>query len=712
MSWRLPLGMLAGRGGGQTGPVDVAATSPATLTTDLVLWLKADSYVGSDGDAVTTWADSSGNGYDATQATAGKKPTYKTNIWNSLPVMRFDGGDGLGTAAIDLSAENQMTWYIVASATDLTVQMIAELTDNANTNAGAAYMLVDASSRLEVTTKGDAGFDAWTSLNTFEDGTGTARVLHGVFDMATATRHETQGGVDGDTTGRRGTYNNNTGNFANAVFNIGCRDADASAAATSLFLTGDIAEIIVYQTRHTAAQRWGVERYLAERYNITAWSQPFANLMFEGDSITEGGNSYFSNSYPQRLVNRLKNKVAWRNPAISGQDVDDAVADFSTQISPESAYANWGSKNIATCWVGTNDMVSVGGNQTAAATLTEYYAYLDSMRAANFETIAFTVIPRDDAAAPADMEAKRIAFNADVLSNWASHADALCDPTTSALFDVEADSLNTTYYDADKVHPNVTGLRIISGMVGSVLETTYGVEQIVPTDVSGLALWLDATQITPVADGTAVAQWDDSSGSGNHAVQADGAKQPIYKTSIINSLPVVRWQGTNDCMTVAAGVANGATGITILSVVTSSVTGADQAIIEASANFNNETNAFMLYITSGNVWTMSCDGGAGYANATMGGFLTTANVRSATVARAKTAREAIAWSNGVIGANSTTAQLSSTFGNHVLNIGSRNNGAAIPFTGDIAELMIFNRVLTGGERGRLEEYLAYKWGSF
>lgn len=82
-------GFLGGRGGGAAAfsPVDIAG---------MVLWLKADALTGADGDAVTTWVNSAGGAVASpTQATAGAKPTLKTGILNSLPVVRFDGGDYL-----------------------------------------------------------------------------------------------------------------------------------------------------------------------------------------------------------------------------------------------------------------------------------------------------------------------------------------------------------------------------------------------------------------------------------------------------------------------------------------------------------------------------------------------------------------------------------------------------------------------------------------
>jgi hypothetical protein len=70
---------------------------------NLAGWYKADNISGlSDGDAVASWKDSSGNGNTLTQSTSGAKPSYETNELNSLPVVRFDKdaspGDNLFSA--------------------------------------------------------------------------------------------------------------------------------------------------------------------------------------------------------------------------------------------------------------------------------------------------------------------------------------------------------------------------------------------------------------------------------------------------------------------------------------------------------------------------------------------------------------------------------------------------------------------------------------
>jgi hypothetical protein len=81
----------------------------------------------------------------------------------------------------------------------------------------------------------------------------------------------------------------------------------------------------------------------------------------------------------------------------------------------------------------------------------------------------------------------------------------------------------------------------------------------VPTDIAGLETWLRADAITGKVDGDPLSQWDDSSGNANHAAQVTGANQPLYKTGILNGLPVVRFDGTDDFMTVAGITNNTAT---------------------------------------------------------------------------------------------------------------------------------------------------------
>ena len=58
-------------------------------------------------------------------------------------------------------------------------------------------------------------------------------------------------------------------------------------------------------------------------------------------------------------------------------------------------------------------------------------------------------------------------------------------------------------------------------------------------------LWLEADAITTLADGADVATWADGSGNANDVSQPTTSLTPIFKTGIINGLPVVRFNKTN-----------------------------------------------------------------------------------------------------------------------------------------------------------------------
>ena len=56
-----------------------------------IMWLKADHISGlSDGAILSSWPDSSANGYSVVQGTVGVQPIWKKNVLNGYPVVRFN----------------------------------------------------------------------------------------------------------------------------------------------------------------------------------------------------------------------------------------------------------------------------------------------------------------------------------------------------------------------------------------------------------------------------------------------------------------------------------------------------------------------------------------------------------------------------------------------------------------------------------------------
>lgn len=69
-----------------------------------------------------------------------------------------------------------------------------------------------------------------------------------------------------------------------------------------------------------------------------------------------------------------------------------------------------------------------------------------------------------------------------------------------------------------------------------------------PLALPGLVAWYDASQLTGLSDNDPVTTWTDLSGNGRNLTQGTAANKPLYKTSIQNGLPMLRFDGTNDFM--------------------------------------------------------------------------------------------------------------------------------------------------------------------
>ena len=82
----------------------------------------------------------------------------------------------------------------------------------------------------------------------------------------------------------------------------------------------------------------------------------------------------------------------------------------------------------------------------------------------------------------------------------------------------------------------------------------------IPTDIAGLALWIDfsdATKLftdagtTPVSsDGDAIYQANDKSGNNRHITQSTSGARPAYKTNVQNGLSIARFDGSSDFFSV------------------------------------------------------------------------------------------------------------------------------------------------------------------
>ena len=193
-------------------------------------------------------------------------------------------------------------------------------------------------------------------------------------------------------------------------------------------------------------------------------SKPLLAIL--GDSIANGDQVPQWQSWGFRMLADLSDKnpeVQLLNAATNGAGIPKVKnSDYSDFVLPWYSAAR--AKNILILAAGTNDLAN--GNALPDM-LDRYYALLDSARATGWKTVASTILPRSNpgmVVGVAGFETVRSAFNADVVANWASHADALADVAGVKNMGAAGDSDNTTYYSVDKIHPNAAGHALLESV--------------------------------------------------------------------------------------------------------------------------------------------------------------------------------------------------------------------------------------------------------
>lgn len=220
------------------------------------MWLKADAGVSngvttaSDGDVVQTWSDQSGNSNDAIQNTPGRKPTYKTNIINGLPVIRFDGTtDSLLVSNIAPESGKRMTIFIVSTPT--------------SGYSGALLSTYPAGGLgVQSVTSSFGGpiykfyLDAWSLASEYDSSSPNIQTL---VRSANTSVDFYRNGIFRETL--TGIFNNS---LPSNPLGIG-----AGTDSTSGIYRGDIAEIIIYNRALNSTEIEDINTYLKTKYSIT-----------------------------------------------------------------------------------------------------------------------------------------------------------------------------------------------------------------------------------------------------------------------------------------------------------------------------------------------------------------------------------------------------------------------------------------------------------
>jgi len=233
-----------------------ASANPSALA----VWLKADAITGvANGAAVSAWVDLTGNGYNALQALSSKQPTYVTGAINGLPTLRFN------------AANSSYLWLYRPVQDDFTVILVYKSSVGISTGVnfweGAGLVNGEQAGAVDdfglaLNANGRILAGTGNPDRTAVSGTGFA---NGQPHVVTFKRTRSSGAitlyVDGTlvATQSGGTQSLTSPNFL----------VLGGQGVLNNFLTGDIAEVQIYNSPLSDSDRLGQEGALKCKYGLS-----------------------------------------------------------------------------------------------------------------------------------------------------------------------------------------------------------------------------------------------------------------------------------------------------------------------------------------------------------------------------------------------------------------------------------------------------------
>jgi hypothetical protein len=248
-------------------------------------------------------------------------------------------------------------------------------------------------------------------------------------------------------------------------------------------------------------------------------------------------------------------------------------------------------------------------------------------------------------------------------------------------------------------------MRVIASVVLFVIAVAVIPTSLRAAPVTGMSFWLDATNVdgsnnSTLSNGSAIAQWNDLSGNSFNVGQVTSNKRPTLVTNVLNGLPVVRLDGLNDDLSDSGGPFTGNVH-TIFVVLQASKPAIEQDFLDAGPA--GSTSYLANYTDTNGIHIFRGAGGGDVVNTnyTNGQYLIYGAVYDGGVAGGSAIT--------INGANTTTGTLGAIADSNTVYIGSNIGGLTSFYAGDIAEILVYNSILSPSDYAANETYLNNKW---
>ena len=194
------------------------------------------------------------------------------------------------------------------------------------------------------------------------------------------------------------------------------------------------------------------------------WSPFFAPgvVVWDGGSILGGfrvpPELKFSTQTLRLVPRRVSSFMSWE---------ESPSLEEMTAAAPAEVDAHWREHADANICVVMGGNRELSGRMDPARIQEKLAAYCLGRRAAGFQVVVLTYLPRDNK--PPSFEAGRQALNDLLRSHCAEYADGLADIAADPRIGDPKDCLDLTYYQEDGLHPNAAGDAVMAEVTAPVV---------------------------------------------------------------------------------------------------------------------------------------------------------------------------------------------------------------------------------------------------
>ena len=272
----------------------------------LALWLDAaddTTFSYSSGTSVSQWRDKSGSNFHASQATVGSQPSRST-FQNSRKTVNFDGTNDTVTIPSFVS-NSEMSIFAVSNCG--TTLFIEHSTD---TNSNSGFYLGGQGTGMIYITRATGGSIISTS-NWLSGGYSIASAVNSTgLDLLTY-KNGTQQTIISD---GRGSITNS---YVTNTLYIGSRGAN------SLWSSGPIAEIIIYNRKVTTAERNSIHTYLGQKWGIFNTDRQIFDLSNNNFNFSFNGTNPRYNA--KSIVSNFNTTTPYAVGSFGGQNLTSTI---------------------------------------------------------------------------------------------------------------------------------------------------------------------------------------------------------------------------------------------------------------------------------------------------------------------------------------------------------------------------------------------------